>query len=316
MITSVKEILTKAQKGGYAVGAFNTTNLETTSAIIEAAQELKSPVIIQITEKTMEYAGGRAIFNLIKNMAEFYAPEIPVGIHLDHGKSLEIIERCADIGFPSVMYDGSRKSYEDNVMITRKVVEFAHKKGISVQGELGSVPYLGETEMGQIDWDKYMTNPDQAADFVCKTGIDALAVAIGNAHGFFKERAVPDYDRLAEIQKKVSVPLILHGASDWENGKVKEVIERGVCCFNVDTATRLAFVNSLVKSVRERSEISFDIRNLLGDARKAVKNAVKDKITYYGSAGKAEVGEKTECVFDPIEAKKEAEMKKDSPFEE
>ncbi|HMN19126.1 MAG TPA: class II fructose-bisphosphate aldolase, partial [Candidatus Moranbacteria bacterium] len=109
MITSVKEILANAQEGGYAVGAFNTTNLETTKAIIEAAKELRSPVIVQITEKTMEYAGGRAIFNLVKNCAEFYAPEIPVGIHLDHGKSMEVVQRCAEIGFPSVMYDGSRK---------------------------------------------------------------------------------------------------------------------------------------------------------------------------------------------------------------
>ena len=107
-----------------------------------------------------------------------------------------------EIGFPSVMYDGSRKIFEDNITVTRKVTEFCHKKGLCVQGELGSVPYLGETGMGDIDWDKYMTNPDQAADFVCRTGIDSLAVAIGNAHGFFKERSVPDYDRLEKIHEK------------------------------------------------------------------------------------------------------------------
>lgn len=298
MITSVKEILTNAQKGGYAVGAFNTTNLETTLAIVEAAKEMRSPVVIQVTEKTMEYAGGRAIFNLIKNVAEFYAPEIPVGIHLDHGKSLEIIERCAEIGFPSVMYDGSRKKFEDNVSITKEVVELCHKKGMSVQGELGSVPYLGETGMGDIDWDKYMTDPKEAEDFVCKTGIDALAVAIGNAHGFFKERKEPDYKRLEEIHKKVAIPLVLHGASDWENGRVVEVIKRGVCCFNVDTATRLAFVNSLVKSVREQNEVSFDVRKLLGEAREAVKNVVKEKIRYFGSEGKVQVLESSKCVVD------------------
>ena len=300
MITSVKEILTNAQKGGYAVGAFNTTNLETTRAIVDAAKEMRSPVIIQITETTMEYAGGRAIFNLVKNCAEFYAPEIPIGIHLDHGKSFEIIERCAEIGFPSVMYDGSRKKFDDNAVVTRKVTEFCHKKGISVQGELGSVPYLGETGMGDIDWDKYMTDPDQAADFVCITGIDALAVAIGNAHGFFKERKEPDYKRLEKIHEKVSIPLVLHGASDWENGRVKEVISRGICCFNVDTATRLAFVNSLVKAVHEQNEISFDIRKLLGDAREAVKNIVKEKMRYFGSEGKVEIPGRTECIVDKI----------------
>lgn len=287
MIVPVKEILQKAKKEGYAVGAFNTTNLETTKAIVEAAKELRSPVVIQITEKTMEYAGGRAIFNLVKNMAEFYAPEIPIGIHLDHGKSFEIIERCAEIGFPSVMYDGSRKNYPDNLAMTKKIVEFCHEKGINVQGELGSVPYLGETGIGEIDWDKYMTDPGQAKEFVEQTGIDALAVAIGNAHGFVKERSEPDYARLEMISKVVNVPIVLHGASDWENGRVKEVIKRGVSCFNVDTATRVAFINNLVRSIREQNETSFDIRKLLGDARDAVKLIVKQKIKYFGSDGKA-----------------------------
>jgi fructose-bisphosphate aldolase class II len=300
MIVSVKEILTKAQEGGYAVGAFNTTNLETTRAIIDAAKEMHSPVIIQITEKTIDYAGGRAIFNLIKNCAEFYAPEIPVGIHLDHGKSFEIIERCAKIGFPSVMYDGSRKTFEDNVLVTRKIVEFCHENGISVQGELGSVPYFGETSMmDESEWDKYMTDPDQAEEYICQTGIDTLAIAIGNAHGFFKERKEPDYARLEAIRKKVSIPLILHGASDWENGKVSEVIKRGINCFNVDTAIRLAFVNSLIKSIREQNNVSFDIRKILGEAREAVKKVVKERIFYYGSQGKAAISHK-ECVFNPI----------------
>ncbi len=268
------------------MGAFNTTNMETTRAIVEAAKAMKSPVIIQMTEKTLEYAGGRAIFNLVKNIAEFYAPEIPVGIHLDHGKSLEIINRCINIGFPSVMYDGSRKIYADNMLLTKNVVETCHLKDICVQGELGSVPYIGETEMGEIDWDKYMTDPQQAADFVKETGVDALAVAIGNAHGFFKERAVPDYERLEAIHKLVDLPLILHGASDWENDRVQEVISRGICCFNVDTATRLAFVNSLASSFQDQHNLSFDIRKLLGDAQEEVKKTVMKKIEYFGSGGK------------------------------
>lgn len=287
MITSVKEILTKAQKGCYAVGAFNTTNLETTRAIIDAAKEMRSPVIIQITEKTMEYAGGRAIFQLVKNCAEFYAPEIPIGIHLDHGKSFEIVQRCAEIGFPSVMYDGSRKVFEDNANMTKKIVEFCHEKGMSVQGELGSVPYIGETEMGNINWEKYMTDPGQAEEFVKITKVDSLAVGIGNAHGFFKERNTPDYDRLEMIHKQVSVPLVLHGASDWENGRVKEVIARGICCFNVDTAIRVAFVNSLLKSLRDQNNSSFDIRKLLGDSREEVKHVVMQKMKFFGSDGKA-----------------------------
>jgi fructose-bisphosphate aldolase class II len=286
MITSVKEILSKAKEGGYAVGAFNTVNLETTRAIIEAAKETRSPVIVQITEKTMEYAGGRLIYNLIKNDAEFYASDIPVGIHLDHGKSFEIIQRALTIGLTSVMYDGSRKIYEDNVDVTKKVVEFCHEKGATVQGELGSVPYIGEIQMGEIDWDKYMTDPDQAAKFVKATGIDALAVAIGNAHGYFKERKEPDLARLEAINKNCDLPLILHGASDWENEKVAEVIKRGISCFNVDTAIRLAFANNLINSIKEDEGMAYDVRKFLGSARESVKETVKLKMKFYGSVGK------------------------------
>jgi len=287
MITSVKEILTKAKEGGYAVGAFNTVNLETTRAIVEAALEMRSPVIIQVSEKTLEYAGGRGVFHLIKNDAQFYAPEIPVGIHLDHGHSFEIIQRVVDIGFTSVMYDGSRKVFSDNLEITKKVVDFCHERGVDVQGELGNVPYLGEAQMGEIDWDEYMTDPEQAKTFVEKTGIDALAVAIGNAHGFLKERAQPDFDRMAMINKNLTVPFILHGASDWENGRVVKAIENGISCFNVDTAIRIAFVNNLINSVNEQGELGFDLRKLLGGARDAVKETVKYKIKIFGSDGKA-----------------------------
>jgi fructose-bisphosphate aldolase class II len=289
MIVSVKEILTKAQKGGYAVGAFNTTNMETTRAIVEAAKEMKSPVVIQITEKTMDYAGGRQIFNIVKNMAEFYAPEIPIGIHLDHGKSFDICKRCVEIGFNSVMIDGSRKNFSDNAAVTKNVVDYCHEKGVDVQGEIGSVPYIGEMEAGEVDWDKYMTDPDQAAEFVEKTGVDTLAVAIGNAHGFVKERSEPDYERLSKIREKVSVPIVLHGASDWENGRVKEVIARGISCFNVDTATRVAFVNSIVKTVRSQNDISFDIRKVLGDAQEEVKKTVMKKMADFCSSGKCNI---------------------------
>ncbi len=297
MIISVKEILTNAKKGGYAVGAFNTTNMETTRAIIEAANELRSPVIIQITEKTMEYAGGRQIYSIVKNMAELYAPEIPIGIHLDHGKSFDICKRCIEIGFNSVMIDGSRKNLHDNITITKNVVDYAHERGIDVQGELGSVPYIGEMEAGEVDWDKYMTVPEEAAEFVEKTGIDTLAVAIGNAHGFVRERSVPDYDRLVRIAERVSVPIVLHGASDWEKDRIDEVVARGVSCFNVDTATRVAFVNSIIRTVKSQNEISFDIRKILGDAQEEVKKTVMRKMVDFCSAGRCVVSEKATAVY-------------------
>lgn len=286
MLVSVKEILEKAKSEGYAVGAFNVFNLETAQAVIQAAREMRSPIIVQVTEKSMEYAGGRGIFHLIKNNAEFYAPEIPVGIHLDHGHSFEAVRRAVDIGFTSVMYDGSRKKYEDNVMITKEITDFCHEKGVAVQAELGFVPYLGEIEMKEEDWIKYMTDPGLAEAFVKETKVDALAVAIGNAHNFFKERKQPDFNRLEMINKVLSIPLILHGASDWENGKVGEVIKRGICCFNVDTSIRLNFVNSLVSNIMKQGPMNLDVREFMGEARDAVKNVVKDKIKMFGSDGK------------------------------
>jgi len=287
MITSVKEILNKAKEGGYAVGAFNVFNLETAQGVIQGARTMRSPVVVQITEKTMEYAGGRAIFNLVKNISEFYASEIPIGIHLDHGHSSEAVKRAVNIGFTSVMYDGSRKKYEDNLMTTKEVVDFCHEKGVDVQAELGCVPYLGEVDITDDEWMKYMTDPGQAEDFAKKTGIDALAVGIGNAHGFFKEKKNPDFDRLEMINKSLNIPLVLHGASDWENGKVVEAIKKGISCFNVDTAVRLAFVNSLASNVMKQGPINLDAREFLGNARDSVEGVVKEKIKMFGSDGKA-----------------------------
>ena len=281
MIANVKEMLERAKAGGYAVGAFNAINLETTRAIMEAARELSSPVIIQMTEKTFDYAGGRAIFQLVKNTAEFYAPKIPIGIHLDHGKSFEVVERAMDIGFTSVMYDGSRKEYADNLMMTKKIVEIAHARGIVVQAELGNVPYIGEIQMEDTDWEKYMTDPYQSKQFVEETKLDTLAVAIGNAHGFFRERTVPDYDRLGAIASLVSVPLVLHGSSDWPNDRVTEVIKRGISCFNVDTAIRLAFIGKLREALQSEEET--DLRKVLGKAMEATKETVKAKILAFGS---------------------------------
>lgn len=285
MIVNVKELLEQAKAGHYAIGAFNTVNLETSRAIIEAAKELSSPVIVQMTEKTFDYAGGRAIYHLTKNIAEFYAPEIPIGIHLDHGKSFEVVGRAMDIGFASVMYDGSRKSYVDNTMMTKKIVEIAHGRGVVVQAELGNVPYIGEMQMEDVVWEEYMTDPDQAVQFVKETGIDTLAVAIGNAHGFFRERNEPDYDRLSAIAKRVSLPLVLHGASDWHNGRVVEVVKRGINCFNVDTALRLAFIGGLRQALQSEDEA--DLRKVMGKAKEATREAVKGKMEAFGSAGKA-----------------------------
>lgn len=288
MITNVADLLARARAEKYAVGAFNTINLEFTRAIIEAAVDMRSPVIVQITEKTMDYAGGRAIFHLVKNMAEFYGADVPIGIHLDHGKSFEVIRRAVEIGFPSVMYDGSRRAYADNCSMTRQITAYCHERSVSVQAELGNVPYIGEIDPQHVVWEQYMTDPAQAQEFVATTGVDTLAVAIGNAHGFVQERSEPDYARLHDIAQRVAVPLVLHGASDWDDDRVKKVVADGVACFNVDTKSRVAFLTTLAKHLADEGEIpSFDVRKLLGQAKDAVKEVVVEKIKLFGSEGKA-----------------------------
>lgn len=288
MIINSKDMLTAARKGGYAVGAFNIMNLETARGVLMAAQETASPVVVQFTESTMNYAGGRTITHLIKELLECYFPDVVAAIHLDHGKSYEVIERAVEIGVGSVMYDGSRRAYVDNVATTKKVKELCASYGVPVQAELGNVPYMGEIVISSDeDWDEYMTDPDRAARFVEETQIDTLAVAIGNAHGFTRERSTPDLDRLRSIVEKVHVPLVLHGASDWDDGKATSVIEAGISCFNVDTATRIAFVNSLARSLRDSETISYDLRALLGDATQAFKETIVQKMRLFGCAGKS-----------------------------
>lgn len=293
MRVNTKDLLIEAKRDGYAVGAFNTVNLETTHGILLAARDMRSPVIVQITEKTMEYAGGRGIVRLVENLADCYYPDVPVAIHLDHGKSFEIIQHSVDIGFQSVMYDGSRKKFEDNLEATRKVVEYCHERGVVVQVELGNVPYMGEVEIfSDSDWDRYMTDPQQAKLFVETTQADILAVAIGNAHGFTRERSEADYERLEAIAQAVSVPLVLHGASDWEDGKVLEVIQRGISCLNVDTNIRMAFVHALAQMFQAEHSLSYDLRDMLSKARDAVQKEVSRKMELFGSAGR--IHKKTE----------------------
>ncbi|MFA9262687.1 MAG: ketose-bisphosphate aldolase [Undibacterium sp.] len=286
MLISAKKILTEAQENGYAVGAFNTVNLETTWAILQAAADQRSPVIVQMTEKTFQYGGGHAMYHLVKNIADFYFPDIPLAIHLDHGRNLAVVREALAIGFKSVMMDASTLPYEENMEATATIVREAKSKGATVQGELGNVPYKGEvSDIEHMDWDKYMTNPAQADAYVRTTGVDTLAVGIGNAHGSFPERPTPDFDRLREIRERIKIPLVLHGASDWEGEKVATVIKLGVACFNVETATKTAFINSLRETLPTNDAV--DIRKILMPAREAFYEAVKKKMDLFGSTGKA-----------------------------
>lgn len=274
------EILEEATKKGYAVGAFNTSTMELTQGIVRAAKELKQSCIIQITPSTIKYAGPEVIGAVVKAVIENESSDIAIGFHLDHGKTFDDVVTAIDLGVDSVMIDASTKEFDRNVTITKRVVEYAHSKGVAVQAELGRVPYMGRNGQN-VDWDTVMTNPKEAQQLVEETGVDALAVGIGNAHGFFRERDIPDWKRLEEIKELLpKTPLIMHGASDWDKNKVKNAVTRGVTCFNVDTDIRLAFVNAICSQVSPKCDLT-DPRKVLEAAREAVKNKVTEKIDMF-----------------------------------
>lgn len=286
MFLPAKKILQDALKRGYAVGAFNTSNLETTQAIVNAAAVKKSPLIINISEPAIKYAGLLAIITLIKSIAEQgQAKNLPIAIQLDHGKDFGKFSLFIKAGFTSIMIDASRLPYVENASLTKKTAELAHKSGVSVQAELGAVPYADE-ESSFVSWGKIMTDPNLAKKFVEETKVDSLAVAIGNAHGFFKERSDLDFERLRKISKLAKVPLVLHGASDFPADRTKEAVEGGVASFHIDTSLRVAFTEGIKEFLAENPAV-YDPRLILGYGRQKVQKEVENKMEIFGSAGKA-----------------------------
>lgn len=283
MILSTREMLLKAQREGYAVTAFNIHNMETLQVVAETAMEMKSPVIIAGTPSTIEdYAGP----DYIKAMAEVAANkyDIPIAIHLDHFEDVEAIKRDIDIGFKSCMIDASKKPFEENISIVKDVVEYAHRYDAVVEAELGK---LGgrEDDLVVDEKDAMYTNPDDAADFVDKTNVDSLAIAIGTAHGLYKGEPKLDFERLKEIRSKVSIPLVLHGASDVPDELVKEAISLGICKVNVATDLKIPFADAVKKFFNENSKES-DPRKYMTPGKEAMKEIVKHKIEVCGSANR------------------------------
>jgi len=287
MLVNAKDILIKAKEGKYAVGAFNVSNMETAQGIIMAAVEKKAPVIIQITESAMKYAGARELSEIVKIIIQERSEKIPVGINLDHGKTLDLVRKAVELGFTEVMIDGSRLSFEDNKNLTKRAVDFAHGEGVPVQAELGIVPYLGEIDTTELNWESLMTNPEKAKEFIDYTKVDFLAVAIGNAHGFFREAENCDWERLNKIRDLVNIPLVLHGASDWSKEKIDNAVKGGITCFNVDTDIRLAFMHQLCQTVGGDKCTITDPRKVMDPVRNAIKRKVMEKINIFGCAMKA-----------------------------
>lgn len=267
MLVNLKDLLKRAYQRKVAIGAFNAYNLETVKAIIEAAESLNAPVIVETTPKAIRYADLRYLSNLIKNIASDV--KIPVVLHLDHGLSIEMVEDCLEAGYTSIMIDGSHLPFLENVALTKRAVELASKKGIPVEGELGTI-----TEHLRF------TNPEEVPEFVRRTGVSSLAISFGSSHGHAPKEEL-NLGLLSKIKRKTSIPLVLHGASGVSDVDIKGAIQRGIAKVNVDTDLRIAFTNGIQEALKERQFI--DPRDYLNNAKESVKKIVEEKILLFGS---------------------------------
>ena len=280
LVTS-KQMLLDAQKGGYAIGAFNAENMEMVKAIIKAAEELKAPVMIQTTPSTVKYASLEMFVGMVA--AEARSASVPVCLHLDHGSSFELAVQAIKEGYTSVMIDGSKLPFEENIDVSARVVSVAHPNNIPVEAELGKVGGKEDDHEAVADTN---TDPMEAKEFVEKTGIDSLAVAIGTAHGFYVGTPVLDKERLSEIREVVDIPLVLHGASGLSDEDVMDCVKRGICKVNFATELRAAYS----KAVREtlEDEKVFDPKAYGKAGIAAVRELVMARMKVCGCDGKAE----------------------------
>ena len=269
-ILSTRQMLLNAQRDGYAVPAFNIHNLETLQVVVDTAVEMRSPVIIAGTPSTIEYAGAEYINAMAEVAAHKY--DIPIAIHLDHFEDVEAIKSNIDIGFKSCMIDASKLEFEKNIAKVKEVVDYAHKFDATVEAELGK---LGGQEDDLIvdEKDTMYTNPNDAAEFVKRTGIDSLAVAIGTAHGLYKGEPKLDFERLKEIRSKVEVPLVLHGASDVPDELVMKAISLGICKVNVATDLKIPFSGALKEYFSQHPEAN-DPRKYMTPGKEDRKSVV------------------------------------------
>lgn len=305
MLVTNRDLLVPATQKAYAVGAFNVNNLEVVLAVAEAAAEEKSPAIVAVTPSAIKYGGLVYLSKIARTAAE--SASVPMSLHLDHGEDFETASKCVSAGFTSVMIDGSHLTFEQNIELTKKVVDVAHPKSVSVEAELGRL--AGVEEKTVEEKEAILTDPNVAKEFVERTGVDALAVAVGTSHGAYKFKTEPklDFERLKLIRGKIDIPLVLHGASSvpaWIIEKatkygaqlggakgipeehIKKAISLGIAKINIDTDLRLAFT-AAVREVLANSPKEFDPRKILGPAKEAMKEVVKGKMRLFGSSGKA-----------------------------
>jgi len=305
MLVTNKDLMSQAKQKAYAVGAFNISNLESLLAVVEAATEEKSPVIVAVTPSSIEYAGLAYIGKMVKAATE--SAPVPMSLHLDHGKDVETVSKCIDVGFTSVMIDGSHLKFEENVTLAKRVADLARPKGVSVEAELGRLAGVEESTVEEKE--AVLTDPDAAKEFVEHSGVDALAVAIGTSHGAYKFKGEPklDFERLELIREKANALLVLHGASSVPSQiiekaikygaelggakgipeeHIRKAISLGITKINIDTDLRLAFT-AATREFYVKSPKTFDPRKILGSAKEAMKEVVKGKMRLFGSSGKA-----------------------------
>lgn len=298
-LVTTKEMFKKAYEGKYAIGAFNVNNMEIIQGIVEACKEARAPLILQVSSGARSYASSVYLTKLVE-AALLDAPELDIALHLDHGSSFELCKQCIDDGFSSVMIDGSHLPFEENIALTKRVVEYAHAKGVTVEAELGRLAGV-EDDINVSAEDASYTDPEQALDFVKRTGCDSLAIAIGTSHGAYKFKGEPKLDipRLQRIQKLLpNFPIVLHGASsvipeyvDMNNEfggdipgargvpeeLIREATQYGVCKVNIDSDLRLA-MTGVIRRELSKDPNNFDPRKYLGPARSAIKDIVTHKI--------------------------------------
>ena len=283
-LVSMTDMLKKAKSEGYAVGQFNINNLEFTQAILQAAQEEKSPVILGVSEGAGRYIGGfKTVVKIVEGLLEDYKVTVPVAIHLDHGSSFDKCKEAIDAGFTSVMIDASHHPFEENITLTKQVVEYAHAKGISVEAELGMVG--GQEDDVQANGVIY-ADTKECEELVKQTGVDCLAPALGSVHGPYKGEPNLGFKEMEEISNGTDVPLVLHGGTGIPTKDIQKSISLGTAKINVNTENQIASAKC-VREVLAANPNMYDPRKYLGPARDVIKETVIGKIRKFGSAGKA-----------------------------
>lgn len=279
MYTTSKEMILAAQRGGYAIPAFNFENMEMLQAILAAAEELGSPVLLQTTPSTLKYMTLRQAYAMAK--AEADAVRVPVALHLDHCESYEGVCDALDAGYSSVMIDASKLDFEENIAVTRKTVQAAHARGVTVEAELGTVGGKEDSHSASIAY----TDPGEAVDFFRRTGVDIFAVAIGTAHGFYQGEPRLDFELLQKLAGLIDAPLVLHGGSGIPDEMIRKTIELGICKVNFATELRAAMTAAVRQALKDESII--DPKKFMAPGREAVKSLCMHKIRLCGSDHKA-----------------------------